>query len=74
MNVNVKLHGVFRIDRFVEEVLELPDECRAVEVVERLGLEPILLGIVLVNGRHADVETLLSDGDELSLLPLLDGG
>lgn len=74
MNVNVKLHGVFRIDRFVEEVLELPDECRAVEVVERLGLEPILLGIVLVNGRHADVETLLRDGDELSLLPLLDGG
>lgn len=74
VRIRVKLYGVFRMGRFKEETLEIPDGTQVDKVVEHLGLPRHLLGIVLVNGRHSGVDAVLCDGDELSLLPLLGGG
>ncbi len=74
MNIRIRLFGVFRIGRFKEEVRELPAGTRPREVVAALQLSDQLLGIVLINDRHASLDDPLRDGDTLALLPLLEGG
>lgn len=74
MQIIVRLIGPFRIDRFKEEIRDYSEGTRVDEIVEELKLSLPLLGIVLINGEHASVTHPLSDGDTLSLLPLLGGG
>lgn len=74
MKIQVSLYGVFRIDRFKEEVREYPDFFRVKDVIRELGFPDQLLGAVVVNDSHTSVEHVLQDGDRLMLLPLLDGG
>lgn len=74
MEIRIRLYGVFRIDRFKEEVRDYPLGTTVREVVEKLRIPGQLLGIVLINGVHAGVDDPLKDGDVLTLLPLLGGG
>jgi molybdopterin synthase sulfur carrier subunit len=74
MRITVKLVGLFRIDRFKEELKEYPSDVRVVEVIDNLQLPKDVLGIILVNGVHAGEQDILKEGDTLSILPLLDGG
>ncbi len=74
MNVTVKLVGIFRTGRFNEAVCEYPSGTSVRKVVDELLIPDPLLGIVLINGVHADVEDILHDGDALCLLPFIDGG
>jgi molybdopterin synthase sulfur carrier subunit len=74
MRITVKLVGLFRIDRFKEELKEYSSGVRVVEVIDNLQLPKDVLGIILVNGVHAGEQDILKEGDTLSILPLLDGG
>jgi molybdopterin converting factor small subunit len=74
MNIKIRLFGVFRIDRFKEETRSVPPGTSAREVAEELRLLPHLLGIVVINDRHANLDDTLQEGDTLALFPLLDGG
>lgn len=74
MQIEIRLSGVFRIDRFAREVRDYPDGTRVQDVVNDLALPDQLLGIVVINDHHATVEHRLQDGDCLMLLPLLGGG
>jgi sulfur carrier protein ThiS len=74
MKIEIRLFGVFRIDRFEQQIREYPAGTTVDAVVKDLGLPERLLGIVVINDQHATVEHRLHDGDCLTLLPLLDGG
>jgi molybdopterin converting factor small subunit len=74
IKIEIKLFGVFRSGRFEQAVRDYPAGTTVDAVVKDLGLPERLLGIVVINDRHATVEHLLRDGDCLTLLPLLDGG
>ncbi len=74
MTLTIKLYGVFRIGRFKEEQLEFAAGVSVDEVVAQLRLNRQLLGIILINDKHADLDTVLVDGDILALLPILEGG
>lgn len=74
MRVTVRLFGVFRIDRFKESVLELPPGSSVSTVIEQLRIPTPLLGTVLVQGVHARPEDPLTEGDVVTLLPILGGG
>lgn len=74
MVLMIKLYGVFRIDRFKEQQLEFAVGVCVDEVVNHLLLNRQLLGIILINDKHADINTVLVDGDVLALLPILEGG
>lgn len=74
MRIEVRLYGVFRIDRFKAEVRDYPPGTTARAVVEQLQLPTRLLGTVLIKGVHASLDDQLTDGDVLSLLPILGGG
>jgi len=74
MKITIRLFGVFRIGRFKEEVRDLPAGTRPRAVVAALQLPERLLGIVLINDCHAQLDDPLHEGDTLALLPLLEGG
>jgi molybdopterin converting factor small subunit len=74
VKITVRLFGVFRIDRFKEEVREYPPGTTARAVVDELRLPTPLLGTTLIKGVHADLDDPLTDGDDLTILPILEGG
>jgi len=74
MKITVKLVGVFCIGRFKKEVQEYPTGTKTVEVIDHLQLPKDVLGIILIDGVHAEEQDILKDGDTLSILPMLDGG
>ncbi len=74
MLVTVKLHGVFRLNRFKEERVEYPPGTRVQDIVEQLQLPDHILGIVMINDAHGTTDHQLNNGDTLALLPILDGG
>jgi len=74
MNITVKLVGMFCIGRFKKDVQEYPSGTKVVDVIEHLQLSRDVLGILLINGVHAEEQEILKDGDTLSILPMLDGG
>lgn len=74
MNVNVKLFATLRDGRFKAEMANLDDKSRIVDVIHRYDIPPDEVAIRLVNGRHADDDQILNDGDTLSLFPPVGGG
>lgn len=74
MKIRVKLVGLLQTGRFKERDCAYPPGIRVDDVVADLELPRLHLGIILVNGVHASIDTPLHDGDQLMLLPLLGGG
>lgn len=74
MQITVKLVGAFQVGRFKEDVRCYPVGSSVQDVVDNLQLPQQILGIVLINGVHAGFDDVLSEGDRLTLLPILDGG
>ncbi len=74
MKINVKLVGLFQTGRFKQADCDYPQDTRVHEVVEDLQLPRQHFGIVLINGVHADREAVLNEGDQLVLMPIVDGG
>ena len=73
MRVTVKLFATFRKGRFDAEVREVPPGTTVSNVVDEMRL-PGSIGILFVNSRHADLSHELSDGDTVSIFPLVGGG
>jgi molybdopterin converting factor small subunit len=74
MQITLKLFATFRNGRFkaAEEEFPVGTDCRTIVLGLKLTEEEI--GIVLVNGRHGTLDSILQDGDTLSLFPLVGGG
>ena len=74
MHVTVKLFATFRNGRFKVEERDLPEGTDCRNVVLDLGLTEEEIGIIMINGRHGVLHQKLSQGDILSLFPLVGGG
>lgn len=74
MDINVKLVGLFKTGRFDQKNMSCRVGARVQDLVELLDLPQQHLGIILLNGLHATGESQLKPGDQVTLLPLLDGG
>jgi len=73
MRITVKLFATFRKGRFDTEVREVPPGTTVSNVVDGMRL-PESTGIIFVNSRHADLSRELSEGDTVSIFPLVGGG
>lgn len=74
MQITVKLVASFRHNRFSMEVRSCPDGSVVRQIAEELELPLQQVGIVLVNGLHATLESALQDGDTVTLMPRIGGG
>lgn len=82
MNVEVKLYGMLRTKRPTEAagaphhpfVMELPEGATAVRAAIQLGIEDGLVTAVAINSETADLDTILQEGDQISLFPPSAGG
>ncbi len=74
MKITVKLFAGFRNDRFKIEDREYPNEATVGDILTSLGINHPELGVALVNARHVTKQTVLTDGQTLSLFPKVGGG
>ena len=74
MQIEIKLFTNFQVGRFKSEVRHFAAETTVEMILRELGIQVTGCGVVLVNGRVANRDRLLVDGDVLSILPLVGGG
>lgn len=74
MQVNVKLFATLRDGRFKIKRTELEDQSRVIDVIKKCDLPLKEVAICLVNGRDADSDYLLQEGDTVAIFPPVGGG
>ena len=74
MQVTIKLFANFRNDRFIKEVQTIAPDSTVGAIVSELALTEEEVGVILINGRHSNLDQPLTEGDILSLFPLVGGG
>jgi molybdopterin converting factor small subunit len=74
MKITIKLFATFRDGRFKEEQREIPEGITLRQVVADVGIVEREIGMTLINGCHAPLDKVLSDGDNIFLFPMLTGG
>lgn len=74
MQVKVKLFATLRDGRFKEESTKLNETSRILDVIQKYEIPMEEVAICLVNGREADKEHSLQEGDTVSLFPPVGGG
>lgn len=74
MEVNVKLFATLRDGRFKEEKTIIEQNTIIKDVINKYAIPVEEVKICLVNGRDADLNHSLKNGDTLSLFPPVGGG
>jgi sulfur carrier protein ThiS len=74
MEVNVELFTYFRENRFSSQKMTLPEGIKVRDIVITLAIDPDEIGVILINGKQSNQDTILSSEDTLSLFPLISGG
>ena len=74
MEVNVKLFASLREGRFKVGKTQLNDNSRVIDLIEKYDLPLDEVAICYVNGRDAENDHVLKDGDTVSLFPPVGGG
>lgn len=74
MQVNVKLFATLREGRFKTDTTQLQENSRVLDVIRKYDLPLEEVAICLVNGRDADNEHVLQNGDTVSIFPPVGGG
>ena len=74
MQITVKLFATFRTGRFDIEERDYPGGTTVGAIVDDLQLPREQLGILMINGRHVELDRVLADGETLAIFPLVGGG
>ena len=75
MQIRVQLMGGMKAKAPPDNVLELDDGASITGALDRLDIAANQVQVVMHNGRpQANRETVLAEGDELTVIPLAGGG
>lgn len=74
MKLTIKLFATLRQGRFKIQEGEYPDITTVEDIVKQLSITKQDLGIIFVNGKYAELNTALHEGDTLSIFPPIGGG
>lgn len=74
MHIKINLFATLRKDRFETALREYTAGSTVLDVLNDLSIPENEAAIVFVNGRHADPEHVMLDGDTLSIFPPIGGG
>ena len=74
MQITIKLFAALRKGRFNIETEDFPIGTTVGEVIRLLDISEKEITLAFVNGRHAELDTKLMEGDTLALFPPVGGG
>ncbi len=74
MKVKVKLFATLIDGRFKENYFEVEDGVDIYYLLNKFNLTHDEVTIIFINGRHADYNTLIEDGDDIAFFPPIGGG
>ncbi len=74
MKVTIKLFATLRKGRFAVEEREYGGGTTVRGVIKDLGISEQDAALLFVDGRHADLDRVLSDGEALAVFPPVGGG
>jgi molybdopterin converting factor small subunit len=74
MEIEVSLFATLRKYSNDKSKIELEEGANVSDFIERIGVPPSEVAIILVNGRHAHQDQRLHDGETVSLFPAIAGG
>jgi molybdopterin synthase sulfur carrier subunit len=74
MHVTVKLFATFQQGRFERALLHFEPGTILAGIVEFLAIPRDEIGVLLVGGRHVELEHAPVHGDTIAIFPLLGGG
>lgn len=72
--IEVKLFAYFRDNRGKSVMVDYYEGIKIIDIVHQLEIDPELVSIILVNGRHQPIETIMEDQQKLFLFPPVGGG
>ena len=74
MELEIKLFANLRKFNPELERIEVDDGTTIRELLDKAGIPPAEVAIVLVNGRHAKLDQTLLDGETVAVFPPIAGG
>ena len=74
MEIEIRLFAGLRKYANDKSRIELEDGANVSDFIERIGVPPSEVAIILVNGRHAHRDQRLHDGEAVALFPAIAGG
>ena len=74
MTVTIKLFASFQKGRFAVASRDYPDSTTVAAIARDLGIPSGEIGVLLVNGRHVELDHRPVTGDVLAIFPVIGGG
>ncbi len=74
MQLTVKLFATFQTGRFDVAQREVPEGTTAGALADALGIPRDQIGVLMVNGRHVELDARLAPGQTVAIFPLVGGG
>jgi sulfur carrier protein len=74
MKIIVKLFATLRKGRFEEKIMDLPEGIKIEQVIRQIAIPEKDVNLIFINGRNADFNAPLSEGDTVSIFPPVGGG
>ena len=74
MHIKINLFATLRKDRFDTDQREYPAGTTVLAILNDLVIPEGEAAIIFVNGKHADPDHVMLDGDTLSIFPPIGGG
>jgi len=74
MQVTVRLYATLGRNRQGEETLQFDPGASARDVLKALGIPEDRVTLVFINGRHAEADQELREGDTIAFFPPVGGG
>lgn len=74
VQLTIRLFAHFRDGRFREAAREVASGTTVGELADALHISRDEVGVVLVNGRHAELDHATRPADVVSIFPLVGGG
>jgi molybdopterin synthase sulfur carrier subunit len=74
MKIIVKLFATLRKGRFEEKIMDFPEGIKIGQIVRQIALPEKEVNLIFINGRNADFNAPLSEGDTVSIFPPVGGG
>lgn len=74
IKIEVRYFATLRKDGVKKEILRADEDTTAEELIRNLDISMDDIAILLVNGVRSEPETVLKEGDVISLFPPVGGG